>query len=335
MDIEIEVLGKSNKWVVNQSRIRIGRGPNCEVSLPSWQFPTVEAEHVELDVLNGTVKIAVGATAHGEVYLNDHPAGPGSVLLSGDVLRLGADGPDLRLRFSERAASLAPGGYEPTRVMDGSTPPGREPTQVMAGPSIGAPPPRAPQAAAPSRPPTQQSPAPPPAARPVMQPAAPLPPPPAIRQRRTVDAEEVDDAIRRLQGKLTLMQIAQVANLAIVVALLVWVFQLKGQLAENSDTVRALQAQAQGAIGQFTPALDARLGVFEKRMDGLDGKLRAAEDHMEAGLDTKMKAAQDQLFTSLDAKMKSTEDRLVTRMNSELPAMLDKYLNAKLAEVKH
>jgi hypothetical protein len=65
-----------------------------------------------------------------------------------------------------------------------------------------------------------------------------------------------------------------------------------------------MRMQAQTAVGQFTPALDARLNTFEKRMDGVD------------------------------AKMKDAEDRLVLRMNKEIPAMLDKYVDQKVNQAK-
>jgi len=91
-------------------------------------------------------------------------------------------------------------------------------------------------------------------------------------------------------------------------------------LTQTRQDLREMRVQAQTAVGQFTPSLYARLAVFEKRMDGIDGKMRAAQEQMVAGM---------------DAKMKSTEDRLVERMNAEIPAMLDKYINKKLADVKH
>jgi hypothetical protein len=62
--------------------------------------------------------------------------------------------------------------------------------------------------------------------------------------------------------------------------------------------------------------------------------MREGEARMEHGMDVKMKAAQDQLFASLDQRMKATEDHMVNRMNTELPPLLDKYMTAKMAELK-
>jgi chromosome segregation ATPase len=126
--------------------------------------------------------------------------------------------------------------------------------------------------------------------------------------------------VRKLEGKLKAMRIMLIANLAILAVLLVLVFRLSQQLAENRDELKELRMQAQTAMGQLTPSLDARLNVFEKRMDSVDGKMKTAEDRM---------------VTSMDAKMKTAEDRMVERMNAEIPAMLDKYINRKLTEVKH
>jgi len=35
---------------------------------------------------------------------------------------------------------------------------------------------------------------------------------------------------------------------------------------------------------------------------------------------------------SMDTKMQAAEDHMVNRMNTEIPAMLDKYIDKKLAE---
>ena len=99
MDIEIVVIGESSKWVLNQSRIRIGQDPKCEVSLPGGKYPSVSGEHVALDVVDGAVKLVKGMRAGVETFLNGHPAGDGATIRSGDVLRLGAGGPELRIRL--------------------------------------------------------------------------------------------------------------------------------------------------------------------------------------------------------------------------------------------
>ena len=108
-----------------------------------------------------------------------------------------------------------------------------------------------------------------------------------------------------LEGRLKGMRILLALNAVILLALFVWIVQLNRQIAENRDELREMRAQAQTALSQLTPSLDARLSVFEKRMDEMDAKMKTAEDHM------------------------------ITRMDAEIPVMLDKYINKKIAETKH
>jgi predicted component of type VI protein secretion system len=362
MEIEIIVIGESSRWVLNQPRIRIGRDAKCEVSLPGGRYPSVAGEHVTLDVTNGSVKLlAVGG---GQTFLNDNPAGEGFVVRSGDVLRLGAGGPELRIRLSEPSRT-SPSGYQATRVMQepGSIP--HEATRVMSAETTRVLP-EATRVMSPSTA-TVVSPAPaagsigrqgyssesvpripvnnavPPRTTPLPAPrhpdfsanavGGPAGPPPG--QSRVQDFRQQpisqtqpsplgrsadDEDMQMLESKLKGMRVILLINTAILVALIGWIFQLNQQLTQTRQDLKDLRVQAQTAVGQFTPSLDARLAVFEKRMDGIDGKMRAAQEQMVAGM---------------DAKMKSTEDRLVERMNAEIPAMLDKYINKKLADVKH
>jgi hypothetical protein len=129
-----------------------------------------------------------------------------------------------------------------------------------------------------------------------------------------------DEDTEMLEGKLNTMRTILLLNTVILAGMIVWIFVLNQHLAQTQKELNEMHAQAQTAVGQFTPALDSRLVVFEKRMDDIDLKLKAAQTEMVAGVDSKMKA---------------TEDHLVERMNTEIPAMLDKYINKKLIDVKH
>jgi hypothetical protein len=100
----------------------------------------------------------------------------------------------------------------------------------------------------------------------------------------------------------------------------VWVFMQGRELAQTHKELQELRVQAQNAVGQLTPSLDARLGVFERRMDAMD---------------TQVAAAQDRMVKGIDAQAKLAEDRMVSRMNTEIPAMLDKFVSKKLADIKH
>jgi len=142
-------------------------------------------------------------------------------------------------------------------------------------------------------------------------------PPPQIAVAQPADNSQ---SLRILEGKLKTIQLILAANLALVALLLAWVFMQGQELAQTHKDLQALRVQAQSAVGQLTPSLDARLSVFEKRMDAMDAKVNAAQDRMVKGM---------------DAQAKLAEDRLVERMNVEIPAMLDKYVAKKMAEVKH
>jgi hypothetical protein len=316
MDIEIIVVGESSKWVLNHPCIRIGHDPSCEVSLPAGRYPAVSGEHVELHVVNGAVTLVQGEHTSGDTYLNGHFADAGAVIHSGDILRLGAGGPELRIRLLERHAYAVPMEHEPTRVLSQFTPaapePARfthEPTRVISGPGVTA------YSSAPSVAPGVTGRQGYTAEAPRGVPAAPRIPP-VQSPVATVNGE----SLRPLEDKLKTIHRILVANLVLLVLLLGWIFVQGRELDQNRDELRQLHAQAQTAVGQLTPALDARLGVFESRMDGLDAKIAAAQDRMVKGL---------------DAQAKREEDRMVARMNAEIPVMLDQFIAKKLGGLKH
>jgi hypothetical protein len=116
------------------------------------------------------------------------------------------------------------------------------------------------------------------------------------------------------------MRMILAGNLVVLLLLLGMIFLQGRELADTHKELQQLRAQAASAVGQLTPSLDARLNVFEKRMDAMD---------------VKVNAAQDRLVQGMDAQAKLAEDRLVQRMNTEIPAMLDKYVSKKVADMKH
>jgi hypothetical protein len=386
MDIEIVVIGDSSKWVLNQSRIRIGQDPKCEVSLPGGKYPSVSGEHVALDVVDGAIKLVKGMRAGVETFLNGHPAGDGATIRSGDVLRLGAGGPELRIRVLEQAArstvyeptrvlnQSAQTSYEPTRIMNEQSrttheptlaiseqsrtthEPTRviseqsrtthEPTRVISSPAAAAIPAASPPAdAAAGRTSYATQ-----AARGVS--SSPYTPSASAALPRRADtvvssggtqagygqlrgqessgqASAAQQAATRaaegenmqtLEGKLNTLRIILAANLVVLLALFTYAYLQAQELAQTHKDLQALRVQAQSAVGAFTPSLDARLNVFEKRMDVMDEKVATAQDHLVKGM---------------DAQAKIAEDRLVQRMNAEIPAMMDKIIAQKMAELKH
>ena len=386
MDIEIVVIGEPSKWVLNQSRIRIGQDPKCEVSLPGGKYPSVSGEHVALDVVDGAIKLVKGMRAGVETFLNGHPAGDGATIRSGDVLRLGAGGPELRIRLLEQAArstvyeptrimnQSAQTSYEPTRIMNEQSrttheptlaiseqsrtthEPTRviseqsrtthEPTRVISSPAAAAIPAASPPAAgAAARPSYTTQPARGVSSSPYTPSASAASPRRAdtvmssggtqagygqLRgQESSGQASAAQPAATRaaesenmqtLEGKLNTLRIILAANLVVLLALFTYAYIQGQELAQTHKDLQALRVQAQSAVGTLTPSLDARLNVFEKRMDMMDEKVATAQDHLVKGM---------------DAQAKIAEDHMAQRMNVEIPAMLDKYVNQKMVELKH
>jgi hypothetical protein len=428
MDIEIVVIGEPSKWVLNQSHIRIGQDPKCEVSLPGGKYPSVSGEHVALDVVDGAVKLVKGMRAGAETFLNGHPAGEGATIRSGDVLRLGAGGPELRIRLLDQAArstvyeptrvlnQSAQTSYEPTRIMNEQSRTTHEPTLAMSEqprstheptrviseqsrtayeptrviseqprtayeptrviseqprtaheptrviseqPRTAHEPTRVISSPAAAAIPAASPPAAGAAARPsyTTQPArgvssSPYTPSASAASPRRADtvmssggtqagygqlrgqessgqASAAQPAATRaaegenmqtLEGKLNTLRIILVANLVVLLALFTYAYLQAQELAQTHKDLQALRVQAQSAVGALTPSLDARLNVFEKRMDMMDEKVATAQDHLVKGM---------------DAQAKIAEDHMAQRMNAEIPAMLDKYVNQKMVELKH
>jgi len=122
----------------------------------------------------------------------------------------------------------------------------------------------------------------------------------------------LEEKVKSLHGIL-------VVNLVILIVMLGCIFWQSWELSQTRDEVQQLQAQAQNATAQLMPALNARLGEFEQRMDGMDAKIADA---------------QDRLVKTMDAQTKHEEDRMVERMNAAIPAMLDKYIAGKIATLR-
>jgi hypothetical protein len=117
--------------------------------------------------------------------------------------------------------------------------------------------------------------------------------------------------MQTLEGKLNTLRIILAANLVVLLALFTYAYLQAQELAQTHKDLQALRVQAQSAVGALTPSLDARLNVFEKRMDMMDAKVATAQDHLVKGMDEQAKIA---------------EDHMAQRMNAEIPAMLDEAL---------
>ena len=122
-----------------------------------------------------------------------------------------------------------------------------------------------------------------------------------------------------LEGKVKSLQSILVVCLLILLVLLGSNIWQSWELYQTRDEVQQLHAQTQNAVGTFMPQLNERLNSFEQRMDGMDAKVAEAQDRM---------------VKTMDAQTKREEDRMVERMNIAIPAMLDKYIAGKMAQVK-
>jgi len=343
--VEIELLGKPNHWSYKQGHIRIGRDSICEVSLPANEYPMVSREHVVLEVGEDTVRMSDARSANG-TFLNGTRTSA-AIVRSGDVIRLGPDGPELRIRVVH--VNAQPPGETPhvseaaTRIAGSAPIPAAPVATVVRGGSDAAPAAtvvRAGSDAAPAATVMRAGSDPAPAAtvmRSQHEPAETVlrapedsaahasavhvglgaaPPPqttsrvmPSETPRAATHVSLGDEQM--IERKLDSIRNLLGANLAVMLVLLFGLLYENQQISRNRDTLLEMRKQAQTAVGQFTPALDARLGAFEsrlgafeKRADGLDGKMKEAEDHF------------------------------IGRVDKEMPVVLDKYVNRKMEEMK-
>jgi len=357
MQVDIQLVGKSNHWVYQQRRIRIGRDSSCDISLNTEEFPMVSREHVVLELSNGVLTLSDPRSGNG-TFLRGKRVTAG-ILSSGDTIRLGEDGPELRISLTDVAAQATVVNPQVvTHIPQTATPPMAPPdmatkvvvqTATVAGSSpdagnttvvahsapgastIGNPGAGNPgvsnldaptvfvsnpgaaatvrasatQSAAPSHPAAQP---PPSRSREVRismgnnppetpQPKVPAAPIPAKHQSDIEDQQMIEQKLGSIHTLL-------VVNLVVVLALILGLLYQSQQIERNRKALNDLRMQAQSAVGQFAPELDTRLSSFDKRMDSMDGKMKAEEEHF------------------------------IQRMNTEIPAMLDKYVDRKLNDAK-
>lgn len=123
MNCNFELLGRDRRWTFRQNEIRIGRDPGCDLALAQEEFRGVSRFHAVVRVLQGAFWVEdQGST--GGTYRNGERVEQAR-LAPGDVLRLGPDGPELRIRFSSPSVSEA----APTVTGEAPTdPPGHHPS---------------------------------------------------------------------------------------------------------------------------------------------------------------------------------------------------------------
>jgi pSer/pThr/pTyr-binding forkhead associated (FHA) protein len=327
MQVDIQLVGKSNHWVYQQRRIRIGRDSSCDISLSTEEYPMVSREHVVLEFSDGILSLSDPRSGNG-TYLGGNRV-TSARLQSGDTIRLGEDGPELRISLNESTTQTSATTVNQaafTQVPDMATKVVEQATTVFDSPltvsaasaSMGAvdsPTVVAGGVTVTNVDATVQRGA-GAAAQPVLARSREVrislgndrqpPPPPKVPAPAILPKSQLDIGDQEMiEQKLGSIQTLLVVNLVVVLALILGLVYQSQQIERNRKALNELRTQAQSAVGQFAPELDNRLSSFDKRMDSMDGKMKAEEEHF------------------------------IQRMNTEIPSMLDKYIDRKLNDAKH
>lgn len=93
-ELILELVGKGTRWEFANHEIRIGRDPNCDLVLPTDEYPMVSRSHLLIRQAAERYWVEDLSTPGG-TYVNGGQIQV-SPLSDGDVLRLGVDGPELR-----------------------------------------------------------------------------------------------------------------------------------------------------------------------------------------------------------------------------------------------
>lgn len=296
MNVDIELLRGDKRWTFDKREVRIGRDPDCDVRFQAEEFLMVSRHHALLRIEQGAAWIEDlnsfnGTLLNGERIQKER-------LRSGDVVRLGEDGPELRFTVgaptdqritrmpstAELAAARAAADANATRLAGSfdsrETTFSRPLTEESRVPATGASP-------APSRYDT----------------------PSAATPYATDQLSSGDEAM--LERKLALVRNLLILTLIVCVALAGVVVYQGQQIKKNRDTLNVMQRQAESAVGALMPELDRRLKHFDNRLDQFDGRM-----------------------TEMDKSIKRAEDRFVVRLETEMPRIMDRYLAMKAEEIK-
>ena len=96
-------------------------------------------------------------------------------------------------------------------------------------------------------------------------------------------------------------------------------FYVASQLARNSDELASIRLLLQkDMLGKALTQSEE----LQKRMDALNASAN--------GMDDKMKKAQDEM----EAKLKKAQDDFVARMNTEMPRIMDSYIQSRAPRIQ-
>ena len=336
--VDIEMVRDGTRWTLDKREVMLGRDPDADVRLTADEFLMVSRRHA-----------VVRTVSEGEVWLEDQNSFNGTLLngrrvsrerlTSGDLIRLGDDGPEFRVTFGT-GVMLRPGTNPDLR---GSAPTGSNtpalgsysaPTAFSSGPARTPPPTQYGGGAGRKEPPptqygggprggpfatTSHTPAPPEV--PTRMPGTSggglqAPALSASAQMPAADVAADYDEFSPGEEAMLESKIAMTRNLLLFVILLcialgaVVIYQGQ-EIKKTRETLNAMQRQAENAVGQFMPQLNNRLNRFDSRLDEFQTKM-----------------------DKMDENMKRAEDRFVVRMNTEMPKIMDRYVQMKANEIQ-
>jgi hypothetical protein len=324
--LELLSLGRSEKYA--KPELRFGREPGCDVVFPSEKFPMVGRQHAVLRSSGGGWSVEDLQSTNG-TYVNQSRIQQRHQLAPGDTVRLGSDGPEIRVQFVDQsfaqttrpaAQAAATAGSATTQM--GSTRPSELPPTRPAQPELTGRipiPPTKPMEPGPTRPsvaPTAPSVAPtkpsPPSYSPpgrtihtpepgMAEPENISPVAPPEQPEEISDESGEDDPMN--DQKLSLLRNLVIFMVGLVLVLGGIVISQMQQLADIRQNVVDMRAEGKSAVAKFTPELDTRMNKIESNMD------------------------------AMDERMQKAQDKFMSRMDAELPRVLDKYVDKKMKEI--
>lgn len=284
MQVELHLLGTSNRWLLSGPRIRLGRDPICEVVVPQESYPMVSREHAVVTLDNGRVHLTDSQSSNG-TFVNGSRISS-AMLTKLDRFRLGKDGPEFEVRVvEEKAATAAPTTVSAQSQTVIAADPASAPTRIarreeQEKPLTGA---------------TGQD-----QGQSKENRTASV----VIQNGRSAEDEEM------IEQKLSSLRNLVYLLVAMVAVLLGVIFYQSQQIDKNRAELGEMRKQAQGAVAQFTPVLDQRLDAFDKRLDQMDTKMKDEEDQF-------MSRLNDELPRMLDKYV----DRKVKQLSAEAPRL--------------
>jgi hypothetical protein len=322
-EVTLELLSKGKSEKFTKPEVRLGREASCDVVFRSEEFPMVGRQHAVLRCNGGAWSVedlqSTNGTFVNQVRIQKQQ------LVPGDTLRLGSDGPEVRVQFMDesyaqtthpagqsaavRAATTQPGPTRPSEV-----PPIRPAqlastagTQLEASkqseplPTRPAVAPTAPAIAATKPSPARYGASAPRIHIPEAEVAQPDIIPPVSAPEEQEEISEEEDPMN--EQRLSLLRNLVILMVGLILVLGGIVISQMQQIADIRQNVVDMRAEGRTAVGKFMPELDQRMNKMERNMDGMDERMQKAQD------------------------------KFMSRMDAELPKVLDKYVDKKMKEI--